>query len=223
LTLSDSTPKYTAEAFLMTVPIGANRCTWGALALALGACGGDVPTFDPAAANIEVTSITFGDPIEGDGYTLSLDGAAGRRLTPNGVVVFSNLESGPHTLTLAGMSLGCAVHGVNPRTVQTAGGQTAQSHFLVRCSAPGTARIIVQTFTYGVGPDHYTADLDIGRSQRLGANAELTFPAVPVGPVTLTLTGGSEIGCTIGGPNPRTLFLREGLEYVSMFKVRCPG
>jgi hypothetical protein len=207
----------------MMVPRVAHCCGRAALALMLGGCGGDVPTFDPAAANIQVTSMTFGDPIEGDGYTLSLDGASGRRLEPNGVVVFSDLESGPHTLTLAGMSLGCAVNGVNPRTVQASGGQTAQSQFLVKCSAPGTARIVVETFTYGVGPDHYTVELDIGRSQRVGANAETTFPAVPAGPITITLTGGSEQDCIIGGPNPRTLFLREGLEYPSLFKIRCSG
>ena len=82
-------------------------CAWGALAVLLGACG-DVPTLNSSAARLYVTSMTFGDPIEADGYTLSLDGAAGRKLGPNGVVVFSELEAGPHTLTLTGVDTGCA-------------------------------------------------------------------------------------------------------------------
>jgi hypothetical protein len=205
----------------MKVTAVARRCAWGAPAILLGACG-DVPTFNPTAGNIYVTSMTFGDPIE-DGYSLSLDGAAGRQLGPNGGVLFSELEAGPHTLTLAGMSTGCAVNGVNPRTVETMAGKTTQSQFLVTCSVPGTARIVVQTFTYGVGPDHYRVELNIGRSQRVGANAEVTFPSVPAGPVTITLTGGSEQGCDLSGLNPRTLVLREGFEYVSMFKIHCSG
>jgi hypothetical protein len=205
----------------MTMSAVASCCGWGALTFLLGACG-DVPTFTASAARIYVTSMTFGDPIEADGYTLSLDGAAGRQLGPNGVVLFSELEAGPHTLALAGLSNGCAVNGVNPRTVETVGGQTAQSQFLVSCSVPGTARIVVQTFTYGVGPNHYRVDLDVGRSEPVGANAEVTFPGVRAGPVTITLTGGAEEGCNIAGPNPRTLFLREGLQYPSLFKIHCP-
>jgi hypothetical protein len=205
----------------MTVSTLARCWGWGALGVLLGACG-DVPTFSPTAARIYVTSMTFGDPIE-DGYTLSLDGAAGRTLGLNGVVLFSELDSGPHTLTLAGMSTGCAVRGVNPRTVQTMAGQTTQSQFLVTCSKPGTARLLIHTYTYGIGPAHYRVDLDIGRSQDIGTNAEVIFPSVPAGPVTISLTGGSEQGCEIAGPNPRTLILTAGLEYPSQFKIHCPG
>jgi hypothetical protein len=206
----------------MTMSVVANCCAWGALTFLLGACG-DVPTFTATAARIYVTSMTFGDPIEADGYTLSLDGATGRNLGPNGVVVFSELEAGPHTLTLAGLDTGCALKGVNPRTVQTVAGQTAQSQFLVTCSVPGTARIVIQTFTYGVGPDHYQVSLDVGRSQPVGANDEVTFPAVRAGPVTITLTGGAQEGCDLSGLNPRTLVLTAGLEYFSQFKIHCGG
>ena len=206
----------------MTVSALASRLGWGALSLLLGACG-DATTFSPSAARIFVSSMTFGDPIEVDGYRLSLDSAAARNLGTNGVVLFSELEAGPHTLALTGLTPGCAVHGVNPRTVQTAAGQTAESQFLVTCSQPGTARLVIQTFTYGTGPAHFKVDLDIGRSESVGANDEVTFPAVPAGPVTITLTGGTEQGCDIAGPNPRTLVLTAGLQYPSEFKIHCRG
>lgn len=203
----------------MMASVLTSRLGWGALGILLGACG-DVTTFSPTDARIFATSMTFGDPIE-DGYVLSLDGAAGRKLGTNGVVLFSDLEPGSHTVTLTGLTTGCALHGVNPRTVQTSAGQTAEIQFLVTCSQPGTARLLIQTFTYGTGPALYRVDLDIGRSEQIGANSEVTFPAVPAGPVTITLTGGSEQGCDIAGPNPRTLVLTAGLQYPSDFKIHC--
>jgi hypothetical protein len=204
----------------MMASVLTSRLGWGALGILLGACG-DVTTFSPTAARIFATSMTFGDPIEVDGYTVSLDGAAGRKLGTNGAVLFSELEAGSHTVTLTGLTTGCALYGVNPRTVQTSAGQTAEIQFLVTCSQPGTARLLIETFTYGTGPAHYRVDLDIGRSEQIGANGEVTFPAVPAGPVTITLTGGSEQGCDIAGPNPRTLVLTAGLQYPSDFKIHC--
>jgi hypothetical protein len=207
----------------MMVSTIANRSGWGALAVVLGACGRDLPTSTSAATGIYVTSMTSGDPIEADGYMVSLDGGPGRSLRTNGVLVFSELEPGPHTLALSGMTSGCAVYGKNPRTVPLVSGKTAQSMFMVYCSVPGTGRILVKTFTYGIGPENYRVDLDIGRTERVDASGEVTFSAVPVGPVTVTLTGGAAEGCDIVGPNPRTLFLTERQEYFSVFKIHCPA
>jgi hypothetical protein len=195
-----------------------------ALIVLLGACG-DVPTFTSGAGpgGVTVTSKTSGDPIESDGYTVSLDGGPGRELGANAFILFSEIEAGAHTLALSGINPDCAVNGENPRTVLTVAGRTTQSLFLVNCSVPGTGRILVHTFTDGVGPDHYQIDLNVGRSEQIGANDQVTFYAVPVGPVILTLTGGSEKGCVITGPNPRTRLLSEGLEVSSLFKIRCPG
>lgn len=192
----------------------------GALIVLLAGCG-DVPTFTPAAAGISVTSMTSGDPVETDGYSVSLDGGSGRPLGINGSVFFSEIEPGDHTLELSGINADCAVNGVNPRTVHTVAGMTAQSLFLVRCSVPGTGRILVQTYTYGTDPDHYQVELDLGRSAQIGANDEVTFYAVPVGLVTLTLTGAPE-ACDVAAPNPRTLRLPEDEQVVSKFKIHCP-
>jgi hypothetical protein len=206
----------------MMGPAKASRCGAGTLIVLLGACG-EVPTFTPEAARIAVTSLTSGDPIESDGYTVILDGGAGRVLGVNASILFCEIEAGAHTLMLSGINPDCTVNGENPRTVRTVAGMTAQSLFPVNCSVPGTGRILVHTFTYGVGPDHYQIDLNVGRSEPIGTNDEVTFYAVPVGPVTLTLTGIGETGCVVTGANPRTLLLREGLEVSSVFKIHCPG
>src|SRR4051794_20992083 len=121
------------------------RCVgFGALILLSGACAGDLPTLTSTGARIYVTSMASGDPIEHDGYLLSLDGQPGRRLGANGVLLFADLVDGPHTLTLTEITSGCKVYGRNPRTVEGVSGTTTQSLFLVNCSVPGTARILVQ-------------------------------------------------------------------------------
>jgi hypothetical protein len=190
-----------------------------ALVLLLGGCG-DPPTFSPDAAGISVSSMTSGDPIESDGYTVTLDGQSSRRLGPNASVLISPIEPGDHTLELSGIDPDCAVNGVNPRTVHSAAGMTAQSIFIVGCSVPGTGRILVQTYTYGDGPDHYRVDLDLGRSAEIGANDQTTFFAVPAGPVILTLSGAPN-NCNVASANPRILQLPEGVQLFSQFKIHC--
>ena len=207
----------------MAVLPALERCGLAGLALVLGACGGGDPVHPtPLATGIEVSNQTSGDPIEHDGYTVTVDAAPARALGVNGSIVFSNLQPGDHSVELGGVEPDCEVLGVNPRTVHTTGG-TAQSLFLVRCSVAGTGRIVVETFTYGAGPpDGYRVELDGGRSAELGAKDEVTFYAVPVGPVTLTLTGEGP-GCEVTIPNPRTVQVREHEQLLSVFKIHCPG
>jgi hypothetical protein len=190
-----------------------------ALLLLLGGCG-DLPTFSPDAASISISSLTSGDPVETDGYTVILDGASSRRLGTNSSLFISSIDPGDHTLELSGIHPDCAVNGGNPRTVHTASGKTTESMFIVGCSVPGAGRILVQTYTYGEGPDHYEIGLDLGPSARVGANDHTTFFAVPAGPVVLTLDGAPN-NCSVAAPNPRTVQLPEGIQLVSQFKIHC--
>jgi hypothetical protein len=191
-----------------------------ATVIILGACG-DPPTFHPGLASISVSNLTYGDPIEADGYNLSVDGGPAHGLGVNGSVLLSELAPGPHLLELSGIAAHCAVNGVNPRTVQTTASITALSKFLVDCRVPGTGRIVVETFTYGGGPDHYRIDLNDGRGSEIGRNDDFTFAAVPAGLITLTLTTGTE-SCIVSDPNPRTLKLDAGAQVPSTFKIHCP-
>ncbi len=208
----------------MAVPPALGRSCLGILAVVLSACGGDSgssvqPT--PLATGIEVSNQTSGDPIE-DGYTVTVDAASARPLPVNDRIVFSDLEPGDHSVELGGVEPDCTVLGANPRTVHALGG-TAQSVFLVTCSVAGTGRIHVETFTYGEGPpDGYRVTMDGGRFVELEAKDDATFSAVPVGPVTLTLTGEGP-GCEVTAPNPRTLQVHEHEQLLSLFKIHCPA
>jgi hypothetical protein len=196
------------------------RCGLASLGVVLGSCGdGDPARPTPLATGIEVVNQTSGDPIELDGYTVSVDAAPLRALAVNASVVFPDLEPGDHSVELAGMEPGCTVLGANPRTVHTTGG-TATSLFLVRCSAPGTGRIVVQTYTSGDDAARYLVELDGGQFAELGAKDVVTFYAVPAGPVTLTLSGEGTGGNVIA-PNPRTVQVRVGEQQFSRFKIYC--
>jgi hypothetical protein len=194
------------------------------VAAVVAACGGNddatTPTPEPLTTGIEVSNQTSGDPIEHDGYTVTVDGD-GQALPVNASVLFSDLEPGDHAVELRGVDQDCEVLGANPRTVHTTGG-TSSSLFLVRCSVAGTGRIVVETFTYGNGGDGYRVEMDGGRFLDLGLQDEGVFYAVPIGPVTLTLTGAGP-GCEVTAPNPRTHQVHEHEQLLSVFKIHCPG
>ena len=187
----------------------------------LGACGGNDSAGPPSslATGIEVSNQTSGDPIEHDGYTVTVDDGAARALEVDGSVVFADLEPGDHLVTLGEIEPDCGVLGANPRTVHTTGG-TSESIFLVRCSVAGTGRIVVQTYTSGPDIGQYTVETDNGRSAVLGPKDEFAFSALPVGPVTLTLSG-QRAGCEVTAPNPRTLQVHEHEQQFSLFKIYC--
>ena len=190
------------------------------LGVALAACGGDSAAPPSAlATGIEISNQTTGDPIEHDGYTVTVDDVPARALEVNRSIVFSDLEPGDHRVTLGGVETDCSVLGANPRTVHTTGG-TSESVFLVRCSVAGTGRIVVQTWTSGHDDARYQVDTDQGRTAALGAKDEVVLAAVPVGPVTLTLSG-ADPGCEVTAPNPRTLLVHEHEQVLSLFKIYC--
>ena len=162
---------------------------------------------------------TTGDPIELDGYTVSVDASPARPLQVNHSVAFPDLEPGDHSVALGGVEQDCRVLGENPRTVHAAGG-TASSLFLVTCNASNAGRVVVQTHTSGDDSARYTVTLDGGRFAQLGAKDTVTFTAVPAGQVTVTLAGATA-GCTVLDPNPRTLQLRVGEQFYTRFKIYC--
>src|SRR5207247_10854347 len=70
------------------------------------------------------------------GYTVAVDGGAGRSLAVNGTVTFSQLSAGDHTVTLSGIAANCTPSGQNPRTVAVSAGAAAQTGFQVACGQP---------------------------------------------------------------------------------------
>jgi hypothetical protein len=194
-----------------------------ALWLAAAGCGSDDSNLAPAptvTTLLVVTSIE-GFPLDPDGFDLSLDGGSSARMAVNDTAVFPGITAGDHLVNLTGISEECHVRGLNPRTVNSAAGATAQTTFSLLCGAPGPGRLIVKTFTYGARPKLYLVEIDGGPSATIGPEDEITIYSVPGGfnTVTLSLVPGT---CDVIAANPRVLLVPGGGSRITLFKVRCP-
>src|SRR3989442_238987 len=67
--------------------------------LAALACGGSEST-GPSAGSIQVATATTGDDLDRDGYTVAVDGGPGQALAANGMITYSELSAGNHTVAL---------------------------------------------------------------------------------------------------------------------------
>jgi hypothetical protein len=104
-----------------------------ALALVAAGCGDDDPA-PPTTGAIGVTTVTTGDDIDADGYTLSVDGNNGGAIGVNAVVVIPDLTPGTYSIGLNGVAANCAVQN-NPRDVDVTAGLTENTQFDVACAS----------------------------------------------------------------------------------------
>ncbi|MGB5303116.1 MAG: PKD domain-containing protein [Gemmatimonadota bacterium] len=123
-----------------------------ALALVAAGCGDD----DPAPAttgSIGVTTVTTGDDIDADGYTLSVDGNNAGAIGVNAVVVIPDLAPGTYSVGLSGVADNCAVQN-NPRDVDVTAGLTENTQFDVACA------LLNQPPVADAGADQTVTDAD---------------------------------------------------------------
>ena len=124
-----------------------------ALALVAAGCGDD----DPAPATtgqIGVTTVTTGDDIDADGYTLSVDGNNAGAIGVNATTVLPDLSPDTYSVELTGVAANCAVANDNPRDVVVTAGATENTTFNVACS------LLNQPPVADAGPDQTVSDAD---------------------------------------------------------------
>lgn len=106
------------------------------LLAALG-CSGSEST-GPSTGTVQVTALTTGVALDPDGYLVALDGGGAQPLARNGgMVTFSSVEAGNHSVALSGLAPNCAVSGPNWRMVRVTAGATAQLVFQIACPRLG--------------------------------------------------------------------------------------
>ena len=190
--------------------------------IAVAGCGGDAASPpDLSFANIRIITSIEGQPLDQDGYILSVDGGAGLPLGVRDTLVVPDVAPGEHTLELSGVSPECRVLGLNPRTVRVVAVQTTHSVFGLICGIPGTGRITVTTFTYGVLADSYLVQVTGGPSAAIGREDQVTLESVRAGFDTVTLRRVPSV-CDVISANPRVLQVPDGGEKQTLFKIRCP-
>jgi len=93
---------------------------------------------------LSVTTVTTGDDIDSDGYTLMIDGSQSGSIGANATRSFPDFVVGPYLVELSGVAANCTVSGSNPRTENITKDATTTTRFDVSCQAvppPGPASI----------------------------------------------------------------------------------
>jgi hypothetical protein len=105
------------------------------LALLAFAAGCDV-TFISVSSDgrIEVAVSTNGSGLDGDGFSVTVDGGTARFVAPGGSVVLDGLSEGSHSVLLSGLAENCRVEGTNPRVVVVGPDGQAHVSFDVSCA-----------------------------------------------------------------------------------------
>ena len=117
------------------------------LALALSACG-----TDPGTGTVEVTTVSEGEDLDSDGYTVHLEGAGSQPIGANHTVAFAEVPAGDQEIHLSGVRGNCAVPQAHPRLIRVTAGETFRLHFEVRCApAPLLGRMVYSILEPGVG------------------------------------------------------------------------
>src|SRR6266545_945861 len=142
-----------------------------------------------------------------------------------GLVTFTGLAIGNHTVTLSDVAANCSVDKTVTVAVPLVG--SGSTTFLVRCSPnapPPTGDLTVTTGTTGsnVDPDGYTVTIDGGASQAIATNGTVTFTGLAAGSHSVVLSGLAG-NCAVSGANPRTVTVPAGGTVTTAFAVSCAG
>ncbi len=185
---------------------------------ALWACG-DTPN-EPAASSLEITTVTTGDPMDPDGYVVTLDGVA-HPIGSNATLTLGDVSPGDHEVELQGLAVECTLTGPNPRPVTVNEGAPGQIILRISCLAtPGSITVRTHTSGASLDLDGYRVALDNGAGVAIDMNALVMFSNLPIGNHTLALSGVAA-NCSVQGENPQAVALtsRSGTDVT--FDVAC--
>ena len=186
----------------------------------------------PGLGAIVVTTVTTGSSLDPDGYTVTVDNGPSRQIAPTGVVTFTGLSIGVHTVTLSGVAANCAVNNTVTVNVPLVG--SVSTTFVVTCSAspppppppppPSTGDLAVSTSTTGsnLDPDGYTVTVDGGANQAIATNGSVTYTGLAAGSHTVALSGVAG-NCSVSGGTSRTIDVPAGGTATTSFAVSCAG
>ena len=178
----------------------------------------------PGLGALVVSTVTTGSSIDPDGYTVTVDNGPSQHIAPTGVVTFTGLSIGTHTVTLSGVASNCTCITTLSVTIPLTG--TGSVTFTVSCAAqpppPQTGNLTVSTSTTGsnLDADGYTVTLDGNTSRAIGTNGSTTFTAIPSGSHTVVLSGVAG-NCTVSGGTSRTVNVPSGGTASASFAVSC--
>lgn len=115
---------------------------------AMGCDDDDDATTEPPPDGIgalRVITVTTGDTLDPDGYTITVDGGLEGIATLNDTLVFTGLAAGGHGVRASDVAVNCGTGTAsNPRVVQVSADDTTTTTFSVACRAALFDRIIFE-------------------------------------------------------------------------------
>lgn len=90
----------------------------------VAACGDDEPPGqgpDDETGSLELTTVSTGEDLDGNGYAIEVDGDEVATVGGNGTATVDQVAAGAREVRLTGVQANCAVAGDNPRSVEVAG------------------------------------------------------------------------------------------------------
>jgi Tol biopolymer transport system component len=173
--------------------------------LALSACEDAAA---PPTGSIVVTVQTTGRDLDLDGYTVAVDGDGSTPLPSSGTVTLTNLASGEHTLTLAGLVANCALQGDSAITVSVTDDVPASAALTVVCAFANTLAYTQGNVMYVTGiepgavPVQVATDFTAPSWSPDGSTLALVSTVFPRGIFLVDAGGGTPRSVT--GPVPDT-------------------
>jgi len=177
----------------------------------------------PTTGSLSVSTATTGSNVDGDGYTVTVDGSNGQPIGINASATFNNLSAASHTVVLSGVASNCTVSGGPSQTVTVPAGGSSSASFAISCQAPPptTGNLTVTTSTSGsdLDPDGYTVSVDGGGSQSISDNGSVTFSNLSSGSHTVALSGLAS-NCAAGNTS-QTVSVPAGGSTSASFSITC--
>jgi Tol biopolymer transport system component len=102
-----------------------------------------------ATGSLEVSVSTSGGTPDLDGYAVSVDGAPGLPIAPNGTLNVDELASGSHVVTLSGLAFNCQGGDPNSWSGSVSPGAATSVRFTVNCGTLAPWRPVYQAWRPG--------------------------------------------------------------------------
>jgi len=179
----------------------------------------------PTTGSIRVTTATTGADLDPNGYAARVDGGPWQALPLSGLVVFSDLPAGDHTVVLDGVAANCVIAGDNPHTVSVAGGAATEVAFAVTCSTSpggtGSLRVTIATTGDALDPDGYRVDVSaLGFREGVPVNGSVVYAGLTPGERSVALSGVAA-NCGLSGTNPQTVTVTSEAVAEVAFALAC--
>ncbi len=149
------------------------------VALTLAGCG-DGPA-DPGTGAVEVTTVSTGQGLDTDGYSVEVAGAGTLEIGTNATAELAAVPAGDVEVRLTGVRGNCKIQAPHPRLLRVVAGETFRTHFDVVCADTPLLGRIVFTSDRDGGSRLYSMNADGSDAVRLTSTPEAerhVYPAV---------------------------------------------